>query len=190
MSTATRKRVPDDVVAGVGLAAFGLVYTLIALRIEPDQSSASIIGPNVFPLIFGGFLTIGGLVLAGMSLARHGRDTHGEAIPGAKAAGTASSGPAAAAVAPHPTDTAVANPRPHRLWVVFALLIAYVGLFIPLGYPLATAAFLMALMVYLSPHRVVVNLAFSVLFPAVVYALFTFGLGVNLPTGVLAGVLP
>ena len=190
MSTTTRKRIPDDVVAGVGLASFGLVYTLIALRIEPDQSSASIIGPNVFPLLFGGFLTIGGLLLAGMSLARHGRDTRGEAIPGAAAAGTASSGPAAAAVAPHPADTAVENPRPHRLWVIFALLIAYVALFIPLGYLLATAAFLMAIMVYLSPHRVGVNVAFAVLFPICVYALFTYGLGVNLPAGVLAGVLP
>jgi putative tricarboxylic transport membrane protein len=189
MSAATGKRVPDDVVAGVGLAAFGVVYTLIALQIEPDQSAASVIGPNVFPLAFGGFLSIGGLILAGMSLAKHGRDTRGEAIPGAAAAGTAASGPSAAAVAPHPADTAVANPRPHRLWVIFVLLIGYVALFIPLGYVLATAAFLLALMIYLSPHRIAVNVAFAVLFPSVVYALFTYGLGVNLPNGVLAGVL-
>ena len=182
------KRVPADVAADVCMAVFWLVYALVALRNEPDQSSASIIGPNVFPLLFGGFLVIGGLVLAGMSLAKRGRDSHDQVVRGA-AAGAAAPGPAVAAVAPHPPDTGLDNPRPHRLWVIFALLIAYVAGFIPLGYPVATAAFLFALMFYLSPHRVAVNLAFSVLFPSVVYALFTYGLGVNLPVGVLAGVL-
>ena len=190
MSSAVRKRVPDDAVAGAGLACFGLVYTLIALRIEPDQSAASVIGPNVFPLLFGGLLLVGGLALAATSLVKHGRGEHPEALPGATAAGTAASGPTAAAAAPHPVDTSVVNPRPHRLWVIFALLAGYVAVFIPLGYLLATFLFLMAVMVYLSPHHVLTNVTFSVLFPVAVYALFTYGLSVNLPAGVLEGVLP
>lgn len=167
-------RVPADTGAGVVIAVFGIGYTALALDVPADPSETSVIGPGVFPLLFGVLLTVGALALVASSLAkaRAGRTTvHAAAEP--------------AAGAPEPA----AGPR-RNFWVLMGLLAGYVVLFLPLGYLLSTVLFLAVLTSYLDRRRVTVNLLFSVLFPIAVYLLFGFGLGIILPAGVLSGVLP
>ena len=175
MRIPSSSRIPGDAIGGVAVTAFGIAYTAVAFATPDDTSETSVIGPAAFPVLFGILLTVFGLALAVGSLVKARRTA------GAPATGTA----------PFPSADQRTAPERHRsFWVLIALLAGYVVIFLPLGYLLATAAFLMALMTYLNPRRVTVNLIFSVAFPVAVYLLFGFGLHITLPAGVLSGVLP
>ncbi len=179
MRIPSSSRIPGDAIGGVAVTAFGIAYTAVALATPDDTSETSVIGPAAFPVLFGILLTVFGLALTAGSVVKARRTA------GAPATGTAPD--------PAPSPSADERPAPERhrnFWVLFALLAGYVVIFLPLGYLLATAAFLMALMTYLNPRRVTVNLIFSVAFPVAVYLLFGFGLHITLPAGVLSGVLP
>ena len=175
MSIPSSSRIPGDAIGGATVTAFGIAYTAVAFATPDDTAETSVIGPAAFPVLFGILLTVFGLALTAGSLVKARRTA---AVP---ATGTA------------PSPSADERPAPERhrnFWVLFALLAGYVVIFLPLGYLLATAAFLMALMTYLNPRRVTVNLIFSIAFPVAVYLLFGFGLRITLPAGVLSGVLP
>lgn len=180
MAAPSSSRLHGDTVAGLVAAAFGLGYTVVALGIPADTSENSVVGPAVFPLLFGTLILVGGLALA---------------VGGLRTAQRTTGRPEAAAPdAPPPaagTGAAAPTVRTKRsLSVLVAMLAGYAVLFIPLGYLLSTAVFLMALMTYLNRRRVLTNLLFSVLFPVAVYLLFGFALRVTLPAGILSGVLP
>lgn len=91
------------------------------------------------------------------------------------------------------TDEAVggvvldAPPEPQVRKVVFqfALFFVYLGVLIPVGFLLSTAAFLMGLTSIYSPEKWIRNLIFSVVFAGLVYAAFVYGLAVYLPVGIL-----
>jgi fatty acid desaturase len=72
-----------------------------------------------------------------------------------------------------------------RFVVVTLILLAYILVFIPIGYLLSTFAFLAGASMYIDPKRRVRNLIFAALFAVVVYFAFTRGLRVQLPPGVL-----
>jgi putative tricarboxylic transport membrane protein len=72
-----------------------------------------------------------------------------------------------------------------RLIVTFGLLTGYVLVFIPLGYVVSTFAFLVALTTYTEPRKVLRNSLFAAAFAVVVYLVFTRGLQVQLPPGLL-----
>jgi putative tricarboxylic transport membrane protein len=185
MRAPTSSRLGGDTAAGLVVTAFGLGYTGVALGIPADTSETSVVGPAVFPLLFGSLLAVGGLALVAGGLRKARRTT---ARPTTEvAAAPAEASPPASGL---PQETPPASRAPRSFWVLIALLAGYAVAFIPVGYLLSTAAFLMALMSYLNPRRLLVNLAFSVLFPVAVYLLFGFGLHITLPAGVLSGVLP
>jgi putative tricarboxylic transport membrane protein len=88
-----------------------------------------------------------------------------------------------------------AAPRVHRLssrelrylWVIAGAATwtaAYYAAFVPLGYVLATAVYLLALMAWFNRGRWLANISTAVLFSALSYAMF-LRLDVNLPKGVL-----
>ena len=61
----------------------------------------------------------------------------------------------------------------------------YFVAFEPLGFVIATAAYLLLLTNYFNRGKWMANVLTSVLFPIITYALFTKGLGVSLARGVL-----
>ncbi|EMY34858.1 hypothetical protein D477_007449 [Arthrobacter crystallopoietes BAB-32] len=155
-------RKPADTVAGAVVAGVGAAYTIVALQTPPDPSSASVIGPAVFPTLLGVLLVLGGVAVAigGLRL----RPARAKAEP--------------------------AQNGGWRLWVTVAIFGAYVIAFIPVGYLLSTVAFLMGVASYFSPHKWKSNLIFAIVFPLIVLVVFEYLLRVPLPEGLLAGVLP
>lgn len=177
-----------DAIAGLAVTVYGIGYAVVALGTPEDPSQNSVVGPSAFPVLFGGLLALGGLALVARGLRAARRRTGREVAPSAEAAPASPAGDQSAE-----EQSAAEQPAPRArrsFWVLVALLIGYVLVFQPLGYLVATAVFLMALMTYLNARRWLVNLAFSILFPVAVYLLFGLVIRVTLPTGVLTGVLP
>lgn len=73
-------------------------------------------------------------------------------------------------------------------WVTAGALVAYIALFTFLGFAVATLLFLSGLSCYISPRHWMRNVIVSVVFSAAVYYLFSYVLGVQLPSGLLSGV--
>lgn len=162
MDAENLERRSSDVVAGAVVAVFGVAYALFATQIPPDPSTASILGPGVVPLLLGILLAVGGAVLALTGLRLR---------------------PAAA------SDEAARGGGGRKLWITLAIFGVYVIAFIPVGYLLSTAAFLMGLTSYFSPKTWRSNIAYAVLFSAAVYVMFEYALRVPLPEGLLSGIL-
>lgn len=83
---------------------------------------------------------------------------------------------------------AAARPQPPkklplRQFAAVAALLAYIALLEPAGFALSTFAFLLALFIMLSPLSWLRAFAFAFLGSAVSYAVFKYGLGVQLPVG-------
>ncbi|KWX68979.1 hypothetical protein ASJ79_02545 [Mycobacterium sp. NAZ190054] len=74
-------------------------------------------------------------------------------------------------------------------WVTLGALVVYIAVFPHLGFALSTLLFLAGLSTYLAPRHLVRNVIVSAIFAGVVYYLFTYLLGVQLPAGLLSGVL-
>ncbi len=72
-----------------------------------------------------------------------------------------------------------------KLAVVATLLLGYILVFVPLGYALSTFLFVMGATTYLDRGHWVRNLVYAGVFSAVVYSIFVFVFGVQLPAGVL-----
>ena len=71
--------------------------------------------------------------------------------------------------------------------ISFAIFAAYIIAFIPLGYLLATFLFLVAMTTYVDRKKLLRNCIFAAVFSPAVYALFTYGLQVQLPAPGLLG---
>ncbi|GAB3262617.1 tripartite tricarboxylate transporter TctB family protein [Arthrobacter pigmenti] len=178
------QRRPVDVWAGAVVTVLGIAYTLIAQRIPPDPSSVSVIGPSYVPTFLGLVLTGCGIALIVMGIRRGSVD-----LP------TDSAGaPADEAVAK--TASAETSPRVgsllrrNRLWALLAMFGIYIWIFIPVGYLVSTAVFLIALTSYFNLRQWRSNVLYAVIFPVLVYVLFEHLLQVPLPPGILRGVLP
>ncbi|WP_181274052.1 tripartite tricarboxylate transporter TctB family protein [Brevibacterium oceani] len=191
-----------DLITGGAIAVIGAVYYIATFSI---QETANIVTPRTFPAIVGIGLIVLGLFLAGQAVVRHRKDTLSEAAPGS--AGSAHSTAAgdgdgaAASAGESSVETAdrssgqegvggivlEAPPEPQVRKVVFqfALFFVYLAILIPVGFLLATAAFLMGLTSIYAPEKWIRNLIFSVLFAVVVYTAFVYGLAVYLPVGIL-----
>lgn len=75
-----------------------------------------------------------------------------------------------------------------HLWVIAAVVVGtgvYFALFQRLGYAVATATYLLALMAYFNPGRWLANASTALLFSLASYLLFSRGFGAQLPAGVL-----
>lgn len=165
-----------DLATGIIIAAIGAGYFAATFAIKTTDD---VVTPGTFPAIVGIALLILGVFLAVRTVVVAGR-------------GARADGPRNDAAPPDPGGgtaeaPAAGDPEPTLLPVVvqFALFFVYLAVLIPLGFLLATAAFLMAVTSIYSPGRWLRNLIFSVLFSAAVYFSFVFGLGVYLPPGIV-----
>jgi putative tricarboxylic transport membrane protein len=158
------RRVGSDVVAGGFMFVFAVAYLVAAFAIPKPSFENAVVGPRAVPIAIGVALGAASLALAirGFLKGRSARDT----APGAPGED-----------AP-PQDLS-------KLGVVALLLLAYILIFEPLGYALSTFLFMLAATMYLDRDRWIRNLVYAVVFSAVVYSIFVYVFGVQLPAGIL-----
>ena len=155
------RHVGSDVVAGGFMFVFAVAYLMAAFAIPEPSFENAVVGPKAVPLAIGVALAATSLALAirGLVWGRSERDVaSGEAAP--------------------PQD-------PRKLGVVALLLLAYILIFIPIGYAISTFLFMLSVTMYLDREHWVRNLVYAVVFSAVVYSIFVYVFGVQLPPGVL-----
>lgn len=155
------RHVGSDVVAGGFMFVFAVAYLMAAFAIPEPSFENAVVGPKAVPLAIGVALAATSLALAirGLVWGRSERDvTSGEAAP--------------------PQDL-------RKLGVVALLLLAYILIFIPIGYAISTFLFMLSVTMYLDREHWVRNLVYAVVFSAVVYSIFVYVFGVQLPAGVL-----
>ncbi|GAA1556303.1 hypothetical protein GCM10009691_33160 [Brevibacterium picturae] len=191
-----------DVITGIAVTLVGTVYYIATFWI---QETRNIITPATFPAIVGVALIVLGLFLAGQALYRSRKLAEvapGGAAPagggidgttsacvnaehGATSVDDASADPASGDERTGAVIDAPEEPKSKQVVLQFALFFVYLGILIPVGFLLSTAAFLMTMTSIYAPHRWVRNLIFSVLFSVVIYIAFVYGLAVYLPVGIL-----
>ena len=154
---------------GAGLLTLGAAYLAAAFLISEPEGGYAAVGPRVFPIAIG-------IALVAVALWTAFR-AHG-------AAGAPSSGPAKARAAPAPdADSSAADWRsaaPSTL-----LFLAYIALIEPLGYLLATTAFIALEARLLGSRRWGRDLLAALAVTVSVYVLFNLVLGLRLPGGLL-----
>ena len=152
------------------LVARGLIVLLAAwvlwqaflLREGPGYAA---VGPRVFPVVVGLGLLAGGAALLVGALRRPAPAPEPDAEPA------------------EPTDWAT-------LLGMAVLLAVYLALYLPLGFILATILFLVAAARVLGSRALVRDVVVAVALALATYLLFTRLLGLQLPGGPLAEVLP
>lgn len=187
--TALSPALRGDVITGIAITFVGAVYYIATFWI---QETKNIVTPRTFPAIVGVALIVLGLFLVGQALYRSRKLA--EVVP----SGTASAEPEFAVsgseasgnsvVGNEPTGVvleAPEEPKSKQVVLQFALFFIYLGILIPVGFLLSTAAFLMTMTSIYAPDRWVRNLIFSVLFAVIIYVAFVYGLAVYLPVGIL-----
>jgi putative tricarboxylic transport membrane protein len=155
------RRLGPDVVAGGFMFVFAVAYLAAAFAIPESSFENAPVGPKAVPIAIGVALAVASLALAIRGFLKGGsvRDT----APGADIP---------------PQDL-------RKLGVVALLLLAYILIFVPLGYALSTFLFMLAATTYLDHEHWIRNLVYAVVFSVVVYSIFVFVFGVQLPAGIL-----
>jgi putative tricarboxylic transport membrane protein len=157
-----RRAAPAEVLLGLGVAALGAFIAIESSAIEVSPAYAKV-GPQAIPYLVAAGLILFGLLFAGMSL-----------CPRAIAA----------------DETAAAEPADWRaLAVISAGLIAQMLLLVPAGFVIASAILFFCVAFGFGSRRYVRDAAVAILLAFIVYIGFTRGLDLQLPAGVLAGVL-
>lgn len=161
---------------GLAVAAGGLVLLIAALLIADPVRQSPGLGPKVLPVVISGGLVLCGILLAVAAL--RGKDVSaglGDDLLGEHDA--------------EEIEEILEMDEPPVPWrnlaVVVLSMIAYAFIYIPLGFILSTATFLMAVTTWIHPARWLRNLIFAIAVPVGVYFLFTEVLSVNLPSGIL-----
>ena len=156
---------------GAGLFAIGAGYLAAAFLITEPEGGYAAVGPRVFPIAIGVALVAVALWTA---LRAHGA--------GAAPSSGAAKAPAAPAsdAAPPAADWRAAAPSA-------LLFLAYIALLEPLGYLLATTAFIALEARLLGSRRWGRDVLAALAVAVSVYALFSLLLGLRLPGGLLGG---
>ena len=162
----------DDRRLGAGLFAIGAGYLAAAFLISEPEGGYAAVGPRVFPVAIG-------IALVTVALRTWFR-AHG-------AAGAPSSGGANAQAAPAPDAPAARAPDWRTAAPSALLFLAYIALLEPLGYLLATTAFIALESRLLGSRRPGRDLLAALAVTVSVYALFSLLLGLRLPAGLLGG---
>jgi putative tricarboxylic transport membrane protein len=160
---------------------FGLwfLWQATALRAGPGYAA---VGPRVFPLVVGA-----GFVLSGLALALSGRRYPRRAATGTTSEeGTGSATVAGGVTRAEAADEAADWPA---LLGMAALLLAYVVLFRPLGFPLTSAVFLPLGAAVLGSRAHGRDALVALLISLAAYVVFTRLLGLEVPAGPLAAPL-
>ncbi|HEV8307614.1 MAG TPA: tripartite tricarboxylate transporter TctB family protein [Methylomirabilota bacterium] len=153
------------------LVVLAVVIVALARRIEPGVLTDPL-GSRAFPLALGAAIGLCGLLLAATTLA-----------PGRFAGG------APVFVEDGPVDEPAA-PLLGRLVAAVVLTAAYVAAFEPLGYLLATPAYVAAILLVQGGSSLRAFAAAPLLVTGAFYAAFRFGLLIPVPDGVLERWLP
>jgi putative tricarboxylic transport membrane protein len=141
-----------------------IVWQATLIRLTPAYSN---VGPRVIPYIVGI-----GLVVAGIWLAY-------EALTGHASAGTTES-----------EDADPALPTDWRTVGLLALaLLAYLLLIERAGFIIASATLFVAAAFAMGSRRLARDLAIGVILATVLYLVFSRGLGLSLPAGILKGII-
>jgi putative tricarboxylic transport membrane protein len=155
-----------ELALALGAVVFGLlvIWQTTQIRVAPIYST---VGPRVIPYIVGA-----GLVLTGLWLAF-------EALTGRTTAGSAES-----------EDVDLSLPTDWRTISLLALaLIAYLLLIERAGFVIASAVLFVGAAYAMGSRRYVRDVVIGVLMALALYVLFNRGLGLDLPAGVLGGIL-
>lgn len=162
-----------DVVAGAVVATGGAILFLAAQRIERLPGDTEVIGPAAFPTVLSLVLVLAGLALLVSGLRSKPDDGITAEIMQIDDS--------------HDVNELLDPEEPsvplQRLLLVVATFAAYCLILIPLGFLLATTAYLMVTTCLVDAAKWKRNLLFSVAFSAMVYVSFTQLLGVELPAG-------
>jgi putative tricarboxylic transport membrane protein len=140
---------------------FAVGYLAAAFAIPESSFENTPVGPKAVPIAIGVALATASLALAirGFVWGRSRRDAaSGDEAP--------------------PQDL-------RKLGVVTLLLLAYILIFVPLGYALSTFLFMLAATTYLDREHWIRNLVYAIVFSVVVYSIFVYVFGVQLPAGIL-----
>jgi putative tricarboxylic transport membrane protein len=154
-------RVDSDVVAGGFMFVFAVGYLAAAFAIPKPSFENAVVGPKAVPIAIGVALAAASLALAirGFVWGKSRRDAaSGDEAP--------------------PQDL-------RKLGVVALMLLGYILIFVPLGYAISTFLFMLAVTTYLDREHWMRNLVYAVVFSVVVYSIFVYVFGVQLPAGVL-----
>jgi putative tricarboxylic transport membrane protein len=173
-----------DARAGLVALVLGLVYLAFAFTIEPDPSTTSVLGPQVAPIVIGIAIVACALALV-VQAVRRPQPAHEETEQQrTEQQRTEREAEADDDIA---SASGLAGLNQRQVVVSFAIFAAYIVAFIPLGYLLSTFLFLVAMTTYVDHKKLLRNCIFAAVFSPAVYALFTYGLQVQLPPPGLLG---
>ena len=165
-SPSPRRADIGELLLALGAVLFGMlvIWQTTQIRVAPIYST---VGPRTIPYIVGA-----GLVLTGLWLAF-------EALTGRSTAGSTES-----------EDVDLSLPTDWRCIGLLALaLIAYLLLIEPAGFVVASAVLFVGAAYAMGSRRYVRDVVIGVLLATALYLLFNRGLGLDLPAGVLEGIL-
>jgi len=150
------------------MLAVGLVYEGMALNMP--RGSFAYPGPGLFPLIIGAFMIVMALGCLLQEIVPRMRQPEASSLPGADAADS------------EERDVA-------KTFQLTALLIGYILVLKPLGFPLAICAFLLLAIRIFGYRKWLPTLVMAVIITAVSYVSFVLWLAVPLPMGILEDLL-
>jgi putative tricarboxylic transport membrane protein len=155
-----------EALLGLGIAALGVFIAVETSAITVSPLYAKV-GPQAIPYIVAGGLTVLGLLFAGAALRAAGR----------------AAGPV--------TDEAAAQERTDwfALAVISAGLVAEMLLIKRAGFVIGAAVLFFCVAIGFGSRRYVRDAVIAIVLALIVYVGFTRGLNLQLPAGVLAGVL-
>ena len=155
-----------ELLLSIAVVLFGaaVIWQTFQIRITPAYS---MVGPTAVPLIVGC-----GLVLVGLWLAF-------ESVTGRAATPSAES-----------EDVDLSLPTDWRaVGLLAVVLILYLFLLAPAGFIIASAVLFSGATFAMGSRRPIRDLGLGLILAVALYVIFTAGLGLRLPEGVLAGVL-
>ncbi len=164
MNTSGRRFAVAEVVLGLGVAALGAFIAVESSAIDVSPAYAKV-GPQAIPYLVAAGLILFGMLFAGMALRPR---------------------------APAPDDAAAPQTEPadwRALVVISAGLVAQMLLLVPAGFVVASAILFHCVAFGFGSRRYLRDGAVAILMAFIVYIGFTRGLDLQLPAGVLAGVL-
>lgn len=179
---------PDTLptIVAVALMMLGVFIAATAFRAKPegDVGAAMLAAVGTRPAESSASREVAGA--AAEAEAAEAEAPEAEA-PEAEAAETEAAGAEAPAGASGAETDELEEPpvQVRRLFVYLGLFTAYAVLLIPLGFIVATTAFLLALTTIYNRGAWVRNILYSVLFTVIIYFAFKEGLGVFLPAGLI-----
>lgn len=158
----------------LGLVLFSAFFLWQTTNINEPPANL-VVGPRTFPFIVG-------LIMLAVSVLLLWRTVRREKT------GSPDGEEAGAAVPLEDDETSIGDPR--GAWVVVAALIAMFVLLVPLGFVVAMTLFLFGLSTFYSPRHWLANAIVAIVFSVFFFFIFAWVLGIPLPRGILAPLLP